>query len=101
VELVLAGSELDFGVASHGDLDGELGVAENGEHGGDAGHHVGEHDGGGDQRCPPVAACLDPVELVLAGSELDFSATRLNYLWDWGRRWSGEAVTMLAGRGSV
>ena len=31
-----------------GDLDGELGVAEDGEHGGDAGDDVGDDDGGAD-----------------------------------------------------
>jgi hypothetical protein len=34
------------GAAGHGDLHGELGVAEDGQHGGEARGDVGEHDGG-------------------------------------------------------
>ncbi|KAG2550116.1 hypothetical protein PVAP13_9KG239339 [Panicum virgatum] len=39
-------ADVGEGAAGHGDLDGEFGVAEDGEHGGEAGGDVGEHDGG-------------------------------------------------------
>ena len=43
-------------VTCDGDLDGELGVAEDGEHGGDAGDDVGDDDGGADV-LPGLLAC--------------------------------------------
>ena len=41
-----AEAEMIISLTGDGDLDGELGVAQDGEHGGDAGDGVGEHDGG-------------------------------------------------------